>query len=227
MSIQHGISGENLQISNPVCNWQVTQYQRSAFLWTLLVELGAGKMEFKLLYAPNIVSSEITESALKLFSAVFLVLLHAIDGPSELPKTDFSWPQVPEWIDLTQKVDQGEAQPLVRHASLRAAFEDAAFRYADLVALESPYGSMTYEQLGKVTTSLAITLSKQTDCMSPIAILADGSVNWIISILAIVKVCFTFCAIDDKLSDERIRGMLRLSGANTILTSPTARLSNV
>lgn len=195
--------------------WKIRQTQLSEFTWTLLVESEREELKFRLLFAPTKVTSHTTIKVLRQFRDMFLNLLDALiqeeSGRSIRPPLSQC-----EFDALIQR-EQPPAFIPPGHSSLKVAFEMVARVYPDAVAVEGSAASLTYEELDAAANKVAWDLSSYADKGTPVAILADGSLDWIIATLAAVKVGAVYCPIDVELPAERAQTIIRTSGAKTAL----------
>ncbi|PTB61731.1 non-ribosomal peptide synthetase [Trichoderma citrinoviride] len=97
--------------------------------------------------------------------------------------------------------------------TVKDAFEAAAAKWPELVALESTKGSMTYRQLDDAANQLACHLRSVTSPEDVVGILTDGSLHWIVAILSVLKAGCICCPIDVSLPTARIEVIIEQSGA--------------
>ncbi|KAL7933872.1 putative non-ribosomal peptide synthetase SirP [Trichoderma chlorosporum] len=86
--------------------------------------------------------------------------------------------------------------------TIKDAFEAAAAKWPDLLALESSRGSMTYRELDGSASKLANYLRSFTNPGEVVGILTDGSLHWIVAILSVLKA-----------GSARIEAIVQQSGA--------------
>ena len=194
--------------------WKFQQYQKSEFMWTLLVEMEGKELKFRLLYHPSKVTLSATERAVRHFCNILMTMIVAMKDESEqsmkLPLTRS------EIAALTQRWQPKAAVP-PGHSSLKDAFELTARRYPSLIAVELFLSSMTYRELEIAANTVAWKLMSLPGRPTMVAIMADGGLNWVIATLAVVKAGAVYCPIDVSLPKERINAMIRLSAAQVIL----------
>lgn len=86
------------------------------------------------------------------------------------------------------------------------------------IAIESPVGCITYEQLNKLSNKLAHSLLKiGINNNTTVGIKINPSSELIIALLAVMKAGGVYIPIDPKLPAERINYMLQNSGANMLI----------
>jgi gliotoxin/aspirochlorine biosynthesis peptide synthetase len=93
-------------------------------------------------------------------------------------------------------------------SNLKDAFEKAANKYSEHVAVEITSQSMTYADLDKSAEHLAVYLRAFVKPNDVVATLSDGSLSWLISILAIIKAGAVCAPIDSKLPAKRKAQMI-------------------
>lgn len=142
--------------------------------------------------------------ALPLSSTVSNVM-SAMFGQLEMNKLLFSFPDL--------------HQPYHGPRSLKDAFEATVDSWPDLIALQTGDQLYTYSKLDKSSNILAARLAEVAGPGDVVAILADGSPEWIISILAVLKVGAAYCPVDISLPVERIDTILTESQSKGLLKS--------
>ncbi|KAF4636604.1 hypothetical protein G7Y89_g1490 [Cudoniella acicularis] len=205
--------------------WHVKQTQISEFAWTLLVEKCDESFRYRLLYRPSAVNLSLTTRALSHFKTICKALLDFKEGTTPITVARDWWFNPSEVGVMVQK-NQKPAALYSDHLRVKTAFELAVKKYGKLVALESISKQITYQELGDFATVLAWKLLPAVCPGKTVAILADGSLNWIISILAVIKTGAIYCPIDVNLPKERAERMISLSGSITLIV-PTEELANL
>lgn len=114
--------------------------------------------------------------------------------------------------------------------TMKQVLEASIDRFQDLVALEDCKGySLTYGQLDEQTNLIASKINAYVadHNTTAIAIYGDGSAEWLLGILAIVKTSRAFVPIDPKWPMERKATVLDASGATAILIPDSMHRSQV
>ncbi|KAJ3580398.1 hypothetical protein NPX13_g164 [Xylaria arbuscula] len=110
--------------------------------------------------------------------------------------------------------------------TIKDAFELAVERWPGVSAIESPNGdSLSYREVdelaNRVTTELI--MLKHVRSKPPedtvVGVFSDGSVHWVISILAVLKAGFICCPLDINLPVTRIQTIIRESDATLFLAA--------
>lgn len=85
------------------------------------------------------------------------------------------------------------------------------------------FSSLTYEEFDRITTNLAcqwqLSFLKDTPPDTPVALLADHSVDYVISVIAIMKLKRVVLAIAPRNSHAAIRHLVVNAGAKSLITS--------
>uniref|UniRef100_A0A093VLN8 Nonribosomal peptide synthetase 5 n=1 Tax=Talaromyces marneffei PM1 TaxID=1077442 RepID=A0A093VLN8_TALMA len=98
-------------------------------------------------------------------------------------------------------------------SNLKDAFEEAAEKYPEHIAVEITGQSITYTDLDESAEHLAVHLRGLVKPNDVVATLSDGSLSWLISILAIIKAGAVCAPIDSKLPAKRKAQMITDSEA--------------
>jgi non-ribosomal peptide synthetase component F len=115
--------------------------------------------------------------------------------------------------------------PYTGPRTIKEAFETAAAKWPQLCAIESVrHGSMTYNELEEASNRVARWLRQlytheQQLKDVVVAVLTDGSLYWVVSILAILKAGCVGCSIDISLPSTRIKTIVKQSGASIFLAA--------
>jgi non-ribosomal peptide synthetase component F len=101
--------------------------------------------------------------------------------------------------------------------TVRMAFERSAIENADLVAVESTTASLTYAELNLRAGQVAYDIRQRMPHARVVSIHADGSLNWVVGILAILKAGCAYCPLDPAYTLERRAVIHKQSGAAGLL----------
>ncbi|WP_162551297.1 non-ribosomal peptide synthetase, partial [Paenibacillus tepidiphilus] len=115
--------------------------------------------------------------------------------------------------------DTAAAYP--QEATIHGLFEEQAEKTPDAVVVVYGEQQLTYAELNARANQLAWTLRGQ--CVGPetiVAVLAERSLELMVGLYGILKAGGAYLPIDPALPAERIRYMLRDSGAAVLLTQP-------
>ncbi|KAH6698344.1 hypothetical protein BKA61DRAFT_583180 [Leptodontidium sp. MPI-SDFR-AT-0119] len=101
--------------------------------------------------------------------------------------------------------------------TFKQAFEQSALLHPDLIAVESGSEVLTYAQLNNRANAVPENMLQASSSGGTVAIHADGSLNWIIGILGILKAGSTYCPLDLQYPLARRNDIVHLSNANGLL----------
>lgn len=94
-------------------------------------------------------------------------------------------------------------------SNLKDSFEIGVDQWPDAVAIESTARCITYRKLDQLANSVAQIIAAQTCPGDAIGIISDRSIEWLISVIAVVKAGAIYVPLDTKLPAERMRIMVR------------------
>ncbi|MCJ1447447.1 MAG: hypothetical protein MMC23_007958 [Stictis urceolatum] len=222
ISVQADLLDCSLSCQAIPARWELKAHQISEAPWTLLVEEVGNNINLRLLYRPEVTSLSGTARALTHLKNILSSLLDPqVISLDQAQDSIFSASERQALLQSHQEIaplsDQG--------FNVKKAFECSADCFAHLNALESPSASMTYRELDRVANTLAWQLSAEVGPGSTVAVMSDGSIEWIIAILAIIKTGAAYCPIDINLSSARIEKMLRLSKSNAVVAPKETHLN--
>lgn len=109
-------------------------------------------------------------------------------------------------------------------STVKDMFEAAIFKWPHLCAIQSPqHGAFSYSELGEASQRVAVEMKRRLDRTSleqkVIGVLSDGSLHWIIAIMAVLKTGYVCCPIDVSLPTHRIRAITQQSDASFFLSA--------
>ncbi|PNQ82013.1 non-ribosomal peptide synthetase [Paenibacillus sp. F4] len=132
-------------------------------------------------------------------------------------------------ISTAQVLSEQEVEQLVhtfndtnvdypRHASIHELFEKQAKQAPQQVAVVCGQDSLTYAKLNEKANRLAHSLRKQgIRTEQTVGIVAERSIEMIVGMLGILKAGGAYVPIDSDYPDERVRYLLKDSGADILL----------
>ncbi|KAL3432252.1 nonribosomal peptide synthase GliP-like protein [Aspergillus tetrazonus] len=109
-------------------------------------------------------------------------------------------------------------KPSVRH-DLVTLFERTARKHPFVVAIERADRQITYAELEKASGRIARILRDKIDPEEVVAVHSDGSVNWIISIYAVLRAGGTYCPLDKAHRQEYRDSLFETSTARLFLAT--------
>ncbi|EFE33111.1 nonribosomal peptide synthase GliP [Trichophyton benhamiae CBS 112371] len=131
---------------------------------------------------------------------------------STVTRTMFS---APEYQALTAKALPPNYLSLGE--SLSDAIEKAIECYPNLCAVEGLSRSLSYHEFGRVTANIAEQLRKSVKLGDVVCVICDGSITWLIAMIAVIRAGAVYCPIDQKLPQARMEYMVENSSASLII----------
>jgi non-ribosomal peptide synthetase component F len=105
-----------------------------------------------------------------------------------------------------------------RVETVKIALEQSADRFSGLPALENCHGDvLSYKELDDLSNAVAHHINRNLSHVKVVAVFGDGTIQWVISILGILKTGRTFVPIDPKWSIDRRNTVCHESGATVLL----------
>lgn len=102
--------------------------------------------------------------------------------------------------------------------NLANAFQDSLRRHPDQLAVEDLHRSLSYSELDDRTAKVSFILRKHKVIPGhTVCVIADGTIEWLVAIMSVVRTGAAYCPIDHKLPIERQRYMISVCEAPVIL----------
>jgi non-ribosomal peptide synthetase component F len=214
VSIQPLLPNEN---SNPPAI-RVESLESSDFPLSLLIESTG---EFRIVYDGHVFNKTTIRRLGGHFKHALRGILHyALVGECR---------KINELLEMVY--EQSEEVKIERDTqTVKQALEASIDRFQDFVAIEDYQGtSLTYGQLDEQTNIIASRINERLadPDSTAIAVYGDGSIEWLLGLLAILKTGRAFVPIDPKWPMERKMMVLEASGAAAILIPDSFHRSQV
>ncbi|KAK4176244.1 non ribosomal peptide synthase [Triangularia setosa] len=98
--------------------------------------------------------------------------------------------------------------------SLKEAFESGVEKWPDAVAVEAQSTVLTYSGFDNIANHIAsILVARGVKPKDVVALLGDGSLNWLIGVISIIKAGAVYLPLDTKLPAQRMKKMAEAAGA--------------
>lgn len=190
--------------------WTYHRTDVPEFGLTLQVQNIRGELVFRALYNKSSYGSTIISRMLVHFRNLCIALMH----PTTQTVSDICdrMLEPSEFLRLVRNSTSYFA-PFSGPTTLKEAFEQGVDQWPDVTAIESQAGAITYTQLEEVTNLVAKSISDIVSPQTVVALLGDGSLNWLIGVLAIIKAGAVYLPLDTKLPIERMENMINTSSA--------------
>lgn len=198
-------------------------FENTTFPISLLAEKDAG---FRLVYDPAVHSDQHMQTLSQAMKSALNTLPDATTIGSWLDYAGSAFENLHH--NSTLKMECGATQSHFNlETHIAKAFEVSADRHAHLVALEGPECTLSYAELDRLSNVVCNRLRQDVPNAQTVAIHADGSINWVVGIMGILKSGSAYCPLDPAYSMDRRLAVYTRSGADALLipnACPTAML---
>jgi non-ribosomal peptide synthetase component F len=174
-------------------------FENTTFALSLLVEADA---RFRLVYNPSVHGEQTVQQYADTFQQALKALVDDLTmdawltGPTEAPTSDIEHGNVP---------------------NVASAFYASVDLHKDLIAVDGPGGALSYRALDQKSNAVASHIAKHFPGAQVIAIHADGTLNWVVGILGILKAGCAYCPLDPAYPIARRVAVYEQSGASALL----------
>ncbi|KAF7154857.1 hypothetical protein CNMCM5623_003115 [Aspergillus felis] len=180
-------------------------FENTTFALSLLIEKDA---RFRLVYNPSVHCEQTVQQYADTFQQALKALVH--DATVE------AWLAGP--VETPLAVDQPSSDHERGNVpNVAAAFYASVDLHADLVAVDGPGGSLSYRTLDQKSNAVASHIAKHFPSAQVIAIHADGTLNWVVGILGILKAGCAYCPLDPAYPMARRVAVYEQSDASALL----------
>lgn len=196
----------NPQFATPydISNNQVTETPLS-----VMVDAVEGCLHARFLFRPSSFGEPMIDRMINHFENV----LHLLADPSlqisvgEVAKRMLSEEELHASLNCTDYIDEPYEGP----ETLADAFELSLSQHSNYRAVEGLDRSLTYSELNSETARVTrVLLRHGIKAGDIVCIIADGSVNWLLAIMSVVRTGAAYCPIDHKFPSERQSYMMSL-----------------
>ncbi|EZF28084.1 hypothetical protein H100_00007 [Trichophyton rubrum MR850] len=181
---------------------------------TVLLDSSDSKFIARFIYRRSYFSDNTIVQMCRHFDNLLTGLVNALPAAnlSTVTRTMFS---APEYQALTAKALPPNCLSL--EGSLSDAIEKAIECYPNVCAVEGLSRSLSYHEFGRVTAKIAEQLRKSIKLGDVVCVICDGSVTWLIAMIAVIRAGAVYCPIDQKLPRARMKYMVENSSASLII----------
>lgn len=182
---------------------------------TVLLDSCEGILEVRCIYRKSYFGDQVIQRMMRQFDNILRALVEA--APSSGLDLVLSRPLDSSTIenftsDPTQLIEKFEGVE-----NLAQAINNMIREHPDICAVEGLTRSLTYEELGTLSDRLAFHLSRHTKPRDVICVVSDGSLSWVLALVAVIKAGAIYCPIDQKLPIERKKYMIANCQASLVL----------
>ncbi|KAL4972932.1 hypothetical protein BDW66DRAFT_154278 [Aspergillus desertorum] len=199
--------------------WTVEREDLLEFDISLLLEAAGGSLQARILYDASHYDTSIMQRMLVHFKNALSSLLATKTKSMQQVYESVLTSEERQWL-LVSPQPGPSLYPVP--AAVKDAFEDAASRWPNLPALESPSRSMTYSELDLAANVVAHSVRSTTKPGDVVVVLADGSLHWAISVLAVFKAGRICCVVDKNLPQNRVHAIIEQTRASTFVAANRA-----
>lgn len=212
--------------------YDVSYVETTEMPLTVMLDVIDGHLDARFMYQTSHFSEETIERMIRHFENILVAFLEAC---SEDPRQ--SGHTVGDISDLMLGREElqerlnctGEQleEPYQGQETLSEAFEDSLKTHRDLLAVEGLNKSLTYRELDTKTAHISRVLKEHGAKPGKIVcVIADGSVEWLLAIMAVVRTGAAYCPIDHKLPWERQKYMISVCSPPVVLFPATLSKEN-
>lgn len=184
---------------------------------TIMVDAVEGCLDARFLFRPSNFGAPMIERMINHFENVLALLGNrsGAAGPvGEVAKNMLSAEEQHASLNCSDYIDE----PYVGPETLAEAFELSLSQYPDQLAVEGLDRSLTYSELDAETRRVAKVLVQHgVKAGDIVCIIADGSVNWLLAIMSVVRTGAAYCPVDNKFPAERQSYMMSLCHPPVVL----------
>jgi amino acid adenylation domain-containing protein len=101
--------------------------------------------------------------------------------------------------------------------TIQMAIQESFSRFPNLCAVASDSRSLSYQQLGCFVNAVASQVNEVTSPGDVVGVISDGSIEWLVAILAVIQSGCTYCPIDVKFPKARQQHMIEAASAKLVL----------
>lgn len=198
--------------------WKIEREDMMEFGITLLLEDEAdGSLRARILYDGSLYTEQSIVGLLNHFKRAIEGLLDCGNSQIQQIRNRIILEEERKVLSSPSKQERGSNYQ--GYQTVKDAFEAAATKWPDLLALESNRGSMTYRELDESANKLASHLRSTTKPGDVVGILTDGSLYWVVAILSALKAGCICCPIDVSLPAARIEIIIQQSRATFFIAA--------
>ncbi|KAM3453120.1 hypothetical protein MY3296_004047 [Beauveria thailandica] len=201
---------DDIQGQNILSAWSYSRTDWPEFGLTLQVQSIAGELVLRALFKKDQYEAATVSRMLTHFQNTCFALMSPITA--SLRELSDAMLSPAEMLRLTRN-SPTLFEPYSGPANLKQAFELAVDQWPDAVAIDGRCGVMSYRQLDTIANIVAKSIKQVVGLRDVVALLGDGSCNWLVGVLSIIKAGATYLPLDTKLPAKRMQVMIETSAA--------------
>ncbi|KAK0613166.1 Nonribosomal peptide synthetase 5 [Lasiodiplodia hormozganensis] len=217
LAIQYDFPGHQWPNARFATPYDISIAETTETPLTIMVDAVEGCLDARFLFRPSNFGAPMIERMINHFENVLALLgdRSGAAGPvGEVAKNMLSAEEQHASLNCSDYIDE----PYVGPETLAEAFELSLSQYPDQLAVEGLDRSLTYSELDAETRRVAKVLVEHgVKAGDIICIIADGSINWLLAIMSVVRTGAAYCPVDNKFPAERQSYMLSLCHPPVVL----------
>ncbi|KAJ6101983.1 hypothetical protein N7486_004410 [Penicillium sp. IBT 16267x] len=186
--------------------WQFSRTDVPEFGLTVIIRREGDHLSFRGFYDQTMYTRPVMQRMMIHFRNLFLALLDS--RCDTMPKLRERMLETCEFLSLTTN-SSTFMSPYVGPSNLKDRFETGVDQWPDEVAIESPSHSITYRELDHIGNHVASAIAERVRPGEAVGIVSDRTMNWLISVIAVIKAGSVYVPLDTKLPTERMQIMIQ------------------
>jgi non-ribosomal peptide synthetase component F len=189
---------------------------------TVLLNSAEGHFDVQFIYRRSHFSNAVVQRMISQLDNLLSSLITA-DPDKELRNVTGRMLEEDQQYEISKvKSRQLDSSREVPH-NLVEAVKNSIQAHPDMCAVEAPTGSLTYREFGRLTEHIAECILLHNGRASVVCVVSDGSLLWLIAMIATVRAGAIYCPIDEKLPRVRKDYMIQNSGATLVLFTKSSQ----
>jgi amino acid adenylation domain-containing protein len=181
---------------------------------TVLLDSTDGRFDARFIYRRSHFGDAIVQRMARQFDSVLAALVTA---PLDTDLSKITGQMVTEREYMVTGSSDQRLWSRKAPENLVVAIESSIQEHPDIYAVEGSTGYLTYREVGRLTEHIVWHLSHYIQPGSVVCMVSDGSVSWLLAMIAIVRAGAIYCPVDAKLPRDRKNYMVCNSKASLIL----------
>ncbi|KAI3118849.1 hypothetical protein CBS147330_8865 [Penicillium roqueforti] len=186
--------------------WKFSRTDVPEFGLTVLIRREGGRLTFHGLYNQTMYTRPVIQRMIIHFRNIFVALLDPLC--QTISQVCGRMLEPTELLSLTTN-SSTFMSPYVGPSNLKDSFEIGVDKWPDTVAIESTSRSITYRELDQLGNYVAKTIAASVCPGDAVGIISDRGIEWLISVIAVIKSGAIYVPLDTKLPIERMRIMVK------------------
>ncbi|KAF4416424.1 nonribosomal peptide synthase 2 [Fusarium acutatum] len=200
----------------------IRYHEATQFPLTVLLNSAEGHFDVKFIYRRSHFSNAVIQRMISQLDNL-LTSLTTADPDTELRNVTGKMLEADRQYGISNvklsQLDSSREGP----QNLVEAIEKSIQAHPDMYAVEAPTGSLTYREFGRLTEHIVARILQHNGRGNVICVVSDGSLLWLLAMIATVRAGAIYCPIDEKLPRARKDYMIRDSRATLVLFTKSSQ----